>query len=121
MDTVGQLINDLFQTHRKPDGKEYTHKEIFLATGGAIDPSYLSRLRHDKIPNPGRETLLALCRVFKVPPSYFFPELEHLAEGAPEPTTPQLQFRLALRASRLQPDVQEKLEQLFRALQGEDK
>ncbi len=119
MKTVGKLIDDLFKTHRKEDGREYTHKEVSVALSGIIDASYLSKLRNGKIPNPGRDTLLALCRFFKVPPSYFFPELEQqegrlsLTEG----TTDQL--RLALRATGLGPDVQDKIEQLVRALQGD--
>ena len=118
MHTVAQLVNDLFDTHRKPDGKEYTHKEVSVATGGAIDPSYLSKLRNDKIANPGRDTLLALCRFFRVPPSYFFPELDQFTNEMPLPATSN-PLRVALRASGLQPGVQEKIEQLIRALQDE--
>ncbi len=120
MTTVGQLINDLFATHRRPDGKEYTHKEISVASGGAIEASYLSRLRNDKIPNPGRDTLLALCRFFKVSPSYFFPELDAISaellsgEGSPN------QLRVALRSAGLTPAVQTHIEELVKALQKEE-
>ena len=72
MKTVAELIDDLFITHRKEDGREYTHKEVCEALGD-VAPSHLSRLRSGIISNPGREVLLSLCRFFKVPPSYFFP------------------------------------------------
>ena len=118
MQTVAQLIDDLFKTIKKKDGKEYTHKEVAVALGGSIDPSYLSKLRNGKISNPGRDTLLGLCRFFKVPPSYFFPELkqqngERVVQGDP------YQLRIALRNAGLSPEVQDKIEQLIRALQGE--
>jgi transcriptional regulator with XRE-family HTH domain len=71
---IGELIEELFRTHRKADGKEYTNKEVCEALD--ILPSHLSRLRSGKIANPGRDVLVLLCRFFKVPPSYFFPELQ---------------------------------------------
>ena len=120
MKTVGDLIDDLFKTHRKPDGKEYTHKEVSVELGKqgtVVDPSYLSKLRNNKVPNPGRDTLLGLCRVFKVPPSYFFPELEQQDEGCLSSNDPH-QLRVALRKVGLDPEVQDKIEQLIRALQA---
>jgi transcriptional regulator with XRE-family HTH domain len=75
MKTVGELVDELFKTHRRSDGREHTYQEIAVKLGGAIEPSHISKLRTGKIANPGRDTLLALCRFFEVPPSYFFPEL----------------------------------------------
>lgn len=121
MQTVGQLIDNLFETRRKPDGKQYTHIEVAIEMGGAIDPSYLSKLRNDKIPNPGRDTLLALCRVFRVQPSYFFPELDPVALEVPSRDTAREQLRVALRSAGLDPNVQAKIEELVRALQKEEK
>lgn len=72
--TVADLINELFRRNPKPNGREYTNQEISAASG--IDSSYLSRLRTGKIPNPGRETLKNLSLFFRVPVSYFFPELD---------------------------------------------
>ncbi|MBM7846673.1 helix-turn-helix domain-containing protein [Herpetosiphon giganteus] len=76
--TFAELIDHLFQTHKRPDGKEYSLTEVSEALNGAVAPSYLSRLRNGKINNPGRETIIGLCRFFKVTPTYFFPELEDL-------------------------------------------
>src|SRR5690349_5222471 len=98
MKTVAELVDDLFHTHRKPDGREYTHKEVSLALGGAVEPSHLSKLRTGKIPNPGRETLLALCHFFQVQPSYFFPELDALAQQARQSAGQPDLLRVALRS-----------------------
>lgn len=119
MKTVAQLIDDLLYTHRKPDGREYTYKEIAEALGGRVEPSHLSKLRTGKITNPGRETLLDLCRFFQIPPSYFFPELDALPKPVAAPTADEA-IQVALRSSGLRPDVQTKLEELIRALKQEE-
>lgn len=111
MKTVAELVEDLFQTHRKPNGKEYTYVEIAEALGGIIDPSHISKLRSGRIKNPSRETLLALCQFFKVPSSYFFPEL-NIVETPPEEDI----LALAARSS-LSEEVQTKLKELIKAMQ----
>jgi transcriptional regulator with XRE-family HTH domain len=80
--TTAELIDQLFRTHRKPDGKEYSHVELSTALGGALASSHIGKLRAGTIRNPKRDTLLLLCRFFQVPPTYFFPELP------PEPADP---------------------------------
>src|SRR5436853_7457562 len=75
MTTMADLIDDLFRSHRKPNGREYSHVEVCQALGGAIEPSHLGKLRNGTIQNPKRDTLIALCRFFQVSPTYFFPEL----------------------------------------------
>ncbi|WP_054536939.1 helix-turn-helix domain-containing protein [Herpetosiphon geysericola] len=72
---IADLINGLFRSYPRPDGREYTNKEVCEALQQSLQESHLSRLRKGKIPNPSRETILALCQFFKVPASYFFPEL----------------------------------------------
>ena len=116
--TVAELVDQLFHTHHKPDGREFTHKEVSLALGGAVEPSHLSKLRNGKIPNPGRETLLALCNFFKVPPSYFFPELDALEQQARQAQDDLL--HVALRSAGLSPEVQNKLEALIQALKTDE-
>jgi transcriptional regulator with XRE-family HTH domain len=117
---IANLINALFRTYKRSDGQEYSNKEVCDALGDDIEASHLSRLRKGKIANPGRDTLLALCRFFRVPPSYFFPELqtaEHNTDSSPEhveENDPMLQ--IALKSTGITPEVQEKLEQLIRAL-----
>lgn len=71
-----ELVNRLFATHPNPKtGREYTAVEIVVVSQGEIAEGHLRRLRKGRIRNPTRETLLALCRVFRVQPIYFFPEL----------------------------------------------
>src|SRR6476659_939354 len=76
MKRIADLVNDLFRTHRKPDGREYSSSEVSRALNGELDPTYMAKLRRGGIPNPGRNTLLLLCRFFGVAPTYFFPELQ---------------------------------------------
>lgn len=117
MSTVAELVEDLFRTHCRPDGREYTNREVSLALDGQVEPSHLSKLRNGRITNPGRDTLLLLCRFFNVSPSYFFPELDmsQINEASEHPQAEAL--HVALRSSGLSPQVQEKLEALIRALQ----
>lgn len=73
--SVASLINHLFEVRRHADGREYTNREVGLALQRANPGAHIAKLRNSQIKNPTRETLLVLCRVFHVEPSYFFPEL----------------------------------------------
>ena len=119
MKTIAQLIEELFHTHRRADGREYTYKEIVAALDGKVEQSHLSKLRTGKITNPSRETLLALCRFFQVSPTYFFPELDILPQPA-VPATADESLQFVLRSSGLRPEVQSKLQALIQALRHDD-
>lgn len=87
MKTMADLLNELFRTHLRPDGREYTCSDVSRALDGAIDPSYLARMRKGKIENPTKHTLLLICTFFNsvgtpVEPNYFFPELTMNAHQA---------------------------------------
>ena len=76
--TVTELINQLFETHLHPtENRKYMTIEVALMTEGIIKQPHMHRLRSGEIKNPTRETLLALCKVFRVSPVYFFPELDN--------------------------------------------
>ncbi len=117
MKTMADLLNDLFRTHRRQDGREYTASEVARAITeelhGELDPSYLTKMRNGQIENPTRNTLLLLCRFFKVPANYFFPELD--LQSPPEEGS----IHAALRATDLEPEVQAKLEELIQAMQNQ--
>jgi transcriptional regulator with XRE-family HTH domain len=119
MPTLADLIDDLFRSHRKPNGREYSHVEVCLALGGVIEPSHLGKLRNGTIQNPKRDTLLALCRFFQVSPTYFFPELHGLdASNGPAPA--QVDLINALMATiKLPPEAKRHLAAFLRALQTE--
>ncbi|MBM7846671.1 helix-turn-helix domain-containing protein [Herpetosiphon giganteus] len=110
MGTVAELIDNLFRTHRKPNGREYTHKEVCEAIG-TLSPSHLSKLRNGTITNPGRDVLLSLCQFFRVPSSFFFPELEAMPIAQPDDHTAQT----LARASKASLAVRRKLEALLEA------
>lgn len=73
--TVADLINHLFAVRRHADGREFSNREVGLALQRSNPGAHVAKLRSGRIKNPTRETLLVLCRVFNVEPSYFFPEL----------------------------------------------
>lgn len=111
MKTIADLVNELFRTHRHPQTqREYMNTEVSRALEGQIDQSYLAKLRKGKVDNPTRNTLLLLCQFFDVPSSYFFPELD--IRVPPEQTS----LRVALRATSLDEETQEKLLELIQTM-----
>lgn len=115
--SVGELLDDLFKTYTHPSGREYTYQEVSKALDGELDPTYIAKLRKGKIPNPGRNAVMLLCRFFKVQPNYFFPELQPL-HGPETPKEDSLSF--ALRSSNIEPHIKRKIEDLIRALERPD-
>lgn len=74
MASLAEKIDQLFETHTRPDGSPYNHKDVERGTDGAIDSAYLWRLRNGKAENPGYKILAALSRFFDVPVAYFYQE-----------------------------------------------
>ncbi len=112
MPTVAQLLDNLFKTHTKAGGKEYSYQEVSEALKGELDPTYIAKIRKGRIPNPGRNTLLLLCRFFHVPASYFFPELDEEAT-AEHITDERVDEVLAKRAASLTPEAKRRLAALL--------
>lgn len=109
--TVAELVDRLFQTHRRPDGKEYSFHEVAAKLNGQLSPGYLAKLRNGTSGNPSRQSLLLLCQFFKVPSSYFFPELDDLT--AEEPSEDE-KLTIALRSSSLPEDVLDLIQGLIK-------
>lgn len=109
-DVFTGLLNRLFATHRRPDGKEYAVHEVAAHLNGQLSPGYLAKLRLGTSANPSRKTLLLLCQFFKVPAAYFFPELD---EGTQEARSAEEHLVSAVRSSSLSEDVQHLLLRLI--------
>jgi transcriptional regulator with XRE-family HTH domain len=67
----------LFESHRRPDGREYSLREVADAINreagerlGGI--TYISQLRSGESDNPTFKVIRGLARFFGVPPWYFF-------------------------------------------------
>jgi transcriptional regulator with XRE-family HTH domain len=114
MVTFGELLDNLFHIYLSPDGRQYTLTEVCEGMGGEIAPSYLSRLRAGKIVNPGRETILGLCRFFNVSPVYFFPELDVRNLALPKLPVPNI--TLTFQGDTLSGQALTKLEELIAIL-----
>jgi len=83
MSELAEKIDRLFKSFTKPDGSEYTYREVEEGTGNAITAAYVWRLRTGKADNPGYRVLAALCHFFGVSITYFFsdePEAEAYVE-----------------------------------------
>jgi transcriptional regulator with XRE-family HTH domain len=111
--TIAELVDQLFKTHLRPDGKEYSYQEISAALGGELEPTLIGKIRSGKTKNPSRNTLKLLCLFFKVPAAYFFPELEDLDA---QPETPEQQLAHALRSLGLAPAMQSHVQAVIQAL-----
>ena len=106
--TVAELVNDLFDTHRKPDGREYSVHEVARGINGQLTGSYIAKLRRGEVKNPGRNALLLLCQFFDVPSSYFFPELD-----PPTITDEELNEVIARRVADLTPEARRRIADLL--------
>jgi transcriptional regulator with XRE-family HTH domain len=67
--TFSALLNYLFATRRRPDGKEYTLTEVSQATG--LRKEYLSNLRTGKITEPPLSRAQLLADFFGVNVGFF--------------------------------------------------
>lgn len=74
--TIADLVNRLFGLRRHSSGREYSNSEVTLGMRGKHDRSYVRKVRTGEIPNPGYQALLELCIFFRVPITYFFPQLD---------------------------------------------
>jgi hypothetical protein len=87
--SIANLVNNLFNSHRHPEGREYTHKEVEAgitrrAGKKLIDASYLSKLRTGTLQKPSILAVEALCHFFPVDVDYFFPSITALRKNQTE-------------------------------------
>ena len=68
---LAALVNQLFETHRHPSGREYKLSEVAAATDDELTTSWLSLLRKGAIARPGADKIQRLADFFGVEASYF--------------------------------------------------
>ncbi len=68
---LAALVNQLFETHRHPSGREYKLSEIAAATDDELTTSWLSLLRKGATARPGADKIQRLADFFGVEASYF--------------------------------------------------
>ncbi len=68
---LAALVNQLFETHRHPSGREYKLSEVATATDDELTTSWLSLLRKGAIARPGADKIQRLADFFAVEASYF--------------------------------------------------
>lgn len=116
--TVGEVLDDLFASHCKPDGRQYSHVEVARALGGQLEASYIGKIRAGKVENPTRQTILLLCQFFSsvgkpVSADCFFPEFT-ASEKPSRSGVNQDSFDEALRASGLSQKALQALAEFLR-------
>ena len=77
--SFADLLKSLMRRRLHPEGRPYTVTEVSRALPGDSSYQYLSNVLKGNIKEPGRPTIRALCRFFRVSPAYFFPELSDMA------------------------------------------
>jgi transcriptional regulator with XRE-family HTH domain len=117
--SIAQLVDDLFKKNLNSNGQEYSCQEVSKALGGELDPSYIAKVRRGVIKNPGREALRLLGSFFKVPGSYFYPELMEF-EPSTEPTDPDDLLQRAFRSYGLSAEQQAQLKGIITALANKE-
>ena len=83
---VAQKFENLLQTYRRLDGREWSGAELAKATGGVVPRSYVTNLRKGRIESPGYEKLSAIAKAMGFPPELWFEE----DLGAREDMPPEL-------------------------------
>ena len=71
---LADRLDKLFRSVRRPDGREYSHREVSEAitrAGEPISHSYIGQLRAGQKDNPTLRHMRALARFFGVPVEYF--------------------------------------------------
>jgi transcriptional regulator with XRE-family HTH domain len=74
--SFARKLEELFETHRKPDGTRYTQNDVIEGTGGNLTRVYLWKLRTGHSTNPGYHIVQAIANFFGVEPNYFFDTTE---------------------------------------------
>lgn len=101
---LAQKTDLLFKMVTKPDGQEYSYREIEELADGAISSTSIWKVRMGKTQNPSRRTIQALSKAFQVPVSYFFEDVassEDVAEYREQYRSDKLVKQIALRAHDL--------------------
>lgn len=68
---LAALVNQLFEIHRHPSGREYRLSEVAAATDDELTTSWLSLLRKGVTARPGADKIQRLADFFGVDASYF--------------------------------------------------
>jgi transcriptional regulator with XRE-family HTH domain len=67
---IASKVDHLFQTITRPDGKQFTYREV--SEGSGLNLSYIRKLRVGMVANPSRTALEKLTYFFGVKPDYWF-------------------------------------------------
>ena len=74
---INQRVQWLFQNMLKPDGSQYTNREVEEATGGKVTARMLFNIRHNRIEKPNFVVLRSLAMFFKLGSVTYFYEDGH--------------------------------------------
>jgi len=122
-DGLARRLDNLFRSVRRPDGREYSHREVaeaITSSGEPISHSYIGQLRAGDKDNPTIKHLRALARFFGVPVEYFTND-EIAADVDRELRTltalKELQIKTVALRSTLLPEAERSLAELARIVE----
>lgn len=104
MTNIAEKIDLLFKTITRPDGKEYSYRDIEELSGDAISGTAIWKVRTGQTKNPTPKLLQALSQAFEVPLAYFSQESvspEDVPAFQAQYQSDQMVEQIALRASKL--------------------
>ena len=116
MQSIPEIVDDLFRTRRHSSGREHGYREIANDLqeryGIVIDPTVLRRVRIGLTTNPTAQTIRALALFFRVSPAIFFPDVVDIEEMSLDE-----QFVAALREAGMTSEDRTAILMLFRTRQ----
>jgi transcriptional regulator with XRE-family HTH domain len=71
---IAHRFEHLLNSHRRPDGRRWTGRQLDDATGGVVTRSYVTNLRKGRIESPGYEKMRAIAKAMGFPPELWFEE-----------------------------------------------
>ena len=77
----GKKLSRTLDLYRKPDGSQWTPREIEVATDGFVNVRYLTALKTDRIQQPSWDRLIAISDVVGAPRELWMKDLESWTEA----------------------------------------
>ena len=102
--TFGEKLDRLFEENRKPDGRQYSQKELVESAPGVLSRVYLWRLRTGRATRPSYLAVSAITNFFGVDAGYFFGSDNAEPKSVERNTTvdqKNLSRKIALRSAEL--------------------
>ncbi|GAB4057217.1 helix-turn-helix domain-containing protein [Catellatospora paridis] len=96
--TIAERVSQLFETHRRDDGRRYTTREVAAAVG--CSHTHIAEIANGRVPDPHVNVLVGIANFFGKDPAYLIPSSKAGFRAQSEEVA-----SIAFRASRLDADA----------------